>query len=67
MKQHADGYKISDGAWKEMKDRIELFFEIHMQDICDIAKSKGRRTVFEEDVIQYFGYVGSDELRGEEE
>jgi len=63
MKRHSGGYKISKKAWVEMKDRLELFFEVHMVDITKIARSHGRHTVMDSDVIEYFGFVGSDGLR----
>ena len=63
MRKHSSGFKISKKAWMEMKDRLEVFFEVHMQDITRIARSDGRHTVMEEDVIRYFDFVGNDEMR----
>ena len=62
MRKHSKGYKISKDAWKEMKDRIELFFEIRMQDIIRIAKKHNRHTVMEEDIIEFFSIIGNDDL-----
>lgn len=63
MRRYSDGYKISKNAWKEMKNRLELFFEIHMGDIIKIAENHNRHTIMECDVIEYFNVVGSDNLR----
>jgi histone H3/H4 len=68
MRKHSGGYKISKDAWREMKDRLELFFEVHMQDITCIARRYGRHTVMESDVVEYFGFLGNDEFgRGDDE
>lgn len=63
MRKHSGSFKISKKAWMEMKDRLELFFEIHMKDMTRIARSHGRHTVMREDVIEYFGFVGNDDMR----
>lgn len=65
MRRYSGGFKISRDAWMEMKDRLELFFEVHMKDITAIAKAKGRHTVKEEDIIHFFGFVGNDMFRGD--
>lgn len=63
MKEFSDGYQISESAWVCMKDHIEMFFERNMKSICDIAKSKNRKTVFEEDVIEFFGSPSREDLK----
>jgi len=60
MREHSGGYKISDQAWREMKDRLELFFEMKMPVLCDIAERNGRHTVMEEDVVEYFSFVKNE-------
>jgi histone H3/H4 len=62
MRKHSGGYKISRDAWLEMKDRLELFFEVRMKDLTDITKRHGRRTVMDCDVIEFFGFSGNDDF-----
>lgn len=57
MRKNSGGFKISEKAWLEMKDRLEIFFELHMKDITKITESHGRRTVYDTDVLEYFGFV----------
>lgn len=63
MKKYSDGYKISKKSCFEMVDRLEIFFEIHMQDIIKIAEGSGRHTVMKEDVIRYFDFDGRGDFR----
>jgi histone H3/H4 len=63
MKEFSKGFQISEDAWVCMKDHIEMFFERNMKSICDIARSKNRKTVFEEDVICFFGCPDKEDLR----
>ena len=68
MRQNAklDRYKflVSKDAEKEMGKRLEEFFEIHMQDLCRIATKNRRKTVYPDDVTEFFSYksnrIGGD-------
>ena len=55
MREYADGYRVSPAAVHEMIKRMDLWFEMHMKDLCGVAEAHGRHTVGESDVIEFFG------------
>ena len=54
MRSYSGDYRVSPGAVKEMLGNLDLWFEVHMKDLCRVAKSHGRHTIMEDDVIEFF-------------
>ena len=52
--------KVSPGAVKEISGRIIDKLHDMAPDLDKIAKRHGRKTVMEEDVIEFFGYIEKD-------
>lgn len=44
--------------------RVNIWFEINTQELCDISKSHGRHTVMEDDVIEFFSVSKNKFLDG---
>jgi histone H3/H4 len=57
MREHAVGCRVSPDAVKEFIGFLETEFEKIVPELCRIAESHKRKTVFPDDVIEYFGYV----------
>lgn len=55
MRQYSGKYRVSPGAVHEMISRLDLWFELHMKELCAVSKSHDRSTVFEDDVTEFFG------------
>lgn len=54
MRSFSGGYRVSPGAVHEMIDHLDLWFETNMVEVCKVSKAHGRKTVMEEDVIEFF-------------
>jgi len=59
--------QVSQKAIKEYMDRVLLGLEINAQRLDEIARSNNRRTIFEEDVIELFGFKSSSTIKHPEE
>lgn len=61
MRDHAkinkEKFFVSPSAVEEMKNRLEEFLEMNMQELCRIAKNHKRMTVRDDDVTEFFGFV----------
>jgi histone H3/H4 len=56
MKKYSD-FRIQPQAIQEMKNHIEIYFERNMPILQNIAKSKKRKTIYEDDVIEMLGVI----------
>jgi len=50
-------FNVSKQAVQEYIDRIKVGIEINIPQIEKIAKNKGKKTVQEDDVLEFFGFV----------
>jgi len=48
-------YRVSPGAVHEMVSRLDMWFELNTKELCKVADSHGRKTVHEDDVVEFFG------------
>lgn len=55
MRSSSDGFRVAPGAVKEMSSRINDWFETNIPGLCDMSKSHGRKTIMEDDVVEFFG------------
>lgn len=60
-----DHFRVSPGAIQEYLERIVDSIETNMPIVSDIAKRHNRSTVFEEDIIEYFGFKDSKIANGD--
>ena len=60
MRKYSDGHPISPDAVCELIDRIQIFVECNMESIILIAEKHGRKTVFADDITEFFNCPGHD-------
>jgi histone H3/H4 len=61
-KLKTETFHVSSGAVKEFSTRIIDRIVDFTPGLCDIAKKHNRKTIMEEDVIEFFGHVGVDTI-----
>ena len=64
LRAHSGKYRVSPSAVSEMVGRVELWFEMNTKAVCEVAKSHGRHTISEDDVVEFFSRVSSVFLDG---
>jgi len=64
IRSHSDGYRVSPSAIKEIIGRVDLWFELHVKEICEITKAHGRHTICDDDVTEFFSRSKSVFLDG---
>jgi histone H3/H4 len=64
MRSYSSGYRVSPSAVHEMIGRVDLWFETHMKELCDVTKTHGRHTIMDDDVTEFFSKTKSVFLDG---
>lgn len=60
MRLNSGRYNVSPTAVFEMKDRIEMFLERNMPYIVKRTESHERKTVNDDDIVEFFSFIGND-------
>jgi len=63
LKENLNGSHVSEAAIQEIKDRFEIWFEINTPVLVQIAARKRRKTIFPEDVVEFFSGVDREDLQ----
>lgn len=65
LRSYSGSYRVSPGAVREMISRLDMWFEIHTKEMCGVSKHHGRKTVMEDDVVEFFSLTKNGFLGGE--
>jgi histone H3/H4 len=66
MRGNSGSFRISPGAVQEMISRFDMWFELNMNELCKIAQSHGRKTILEDDVVEFFSVMKNKFFEGYE-
>lgn len=59
-------FQVSALAVHEYTTRVREHIQNYMPLICEITKKHGRKTVTDDDVVEFFGFVGRDIINEKE-
>ena len=54
LRSYSGSYRVSPGAVREMISRLDLWFELNTKGVCKVSGSHGRKTIMEDDVVEFF-------------
>lgn len=60
-------FQVSPKAVHEYTVRVREHIETYMPLICEITKKHGRKIVTDDDIVEFFGFVGRDIINKKEE
>jgi len=64
VRSYSGDFRVSPGAVKELVGRLDLWFEINTKELCKVSRSHGRKTVMEDDVVEFFSVKDNVLLSG---
>lgn len=57
--------EISKTAIDELHKRMLMFFELHMKDLETIAKNHKRKTIFADDITEFYSFKKNNDIGDE--
>jgi histone H3/H4 len=64
VRSYSGDFRVSPGAVHELVSRLDLWFELNMKELCKVSRGHGRKTVMEDDVVEFFSVRNNEVLSG---
>jgi histone H3/H4 len=64
LRSYSGSYRVSPGAVREIISHLDLWFETNTKEVCKVSKSHGRKTIMEDDVVEFFSFQKNGFLEG---